>query len=73
MRPIDDESNDPIARELEVRLYNEVNNLNIGPMGVGGKTTALAVKVNVGPCHIAALPVAVNFQCHASRHKEVTL
>ena len=73
LRPIEDESNDPIARDLEKRLYQEVNELNIGPMGIGGRTTALAVKVNVGACHIAALPVAVNFQCHASRHKEATL
>jgi fumarate hydratase subunit alpha len=73
LRPIDDESSDPIARDLEKRLYQAINDLDIGPMGIGGKTTALAVKVNVGACHIAALPVAVNFQCHASRHKEVIL
>lgn len=73
LRPIDDESDDPIANELEKRLYKEINELNIGPMGVGGKTTALAVKVICGPCHIASLPIAVNFQCHASRHKEVIL
>jgi fumarate hydratase subunit alpha len=73
LRPIDDESEDAIANELEKTLLKEINQLNIGPMGVGGKTTALAVKVNVFPCHIASLPVAVNFQCHASRHKEVIL
>jgi fumarate hydratase subunit alpha len=42
-------------------------------MGLGGKTTALAVKENLYPCHIASLPVAVNIQCHASRHKVVIL
>lgn len=73
LRPIEDESTDPIARDLEKRLLKEINELNIGPMGIGGKTTALAVKVNVYPCHIAALPVSVNFQCHASRHKEAIL
>lgn len=73
IRPIDDESEDPIARNLEKELLAEINKLNIGPMGVGGITTALAVKVNVFACHIASLPVAVNFQCHASRHKEAIL
>jgi len=68
MRPLDDVSNDEIAAKLEGELLVEINELNVGPMGFGGKTTALAVKVNTYPCHIAALPVAVNIQCHASRH-----
>ncbi|MGL4868567.1 MAG: fumarate hydratase, partial [Cetobacterium sp.] len=46
---------------------------NVGPQGLGGKTTALAVKVNVEACHFASLPVAININCHAARHKEVTL
>lgn len=70
IRPLNDQSPDPIARRLEESLFNEINKTNIGPMGIGGKTTCLAVKINVAPCHIASLPVAVNFQCHASRHKE---
>ncbi len=72
-RPINDTSSDPIAARLEAQLYEEINRLNIGPMGIGGATTCLAVKVNVHPCHIASMPVAINFQCHASRHKEVII
>ena len=68
MRPIEDTSNDEICARLEKELLVEINDLNIGPMGFGGSTTALAVKVNAYPCHIASLPVAVNIQCHASRH-----
>ncbi|NLC95658.1 MAG: fumarate hydratase [Bacilli bacterium] len=73
MRPIDDVSDDPIARKLEEELLEEINRLGIGPMGFGGTQTALAVKVNVYPCHIASLPVAVNIQCHAARHKKIVL
>ena len=72
-RDIDDESPDEDARNLEHELLQEINELNVGPMGLGGKTTALAVKINTYPCHIASLPVAVNIQCHASRHKVVVL
>lgn len=72
-RDIFDEAVDLDARRLEKELIKEINELNIGPMGLGGKTTALAVKVNLYPCHIASLPVAVNIQCHASRHKVVEL
>jgi len=68
MRPLDDVSDDEIAAKLERELLMEINELNVGPMGFGGKTTALAVKVNTYPCHIATLSVAVNIQCHASRH-----
>ena len=73
LRPIDDESSDIDAKELEKELFQKINELNVGPMGLGGKTTALAVKVNLYPCHMASLPVAVNIQCHASRHKVVVL
>lgn len=73
LRDINDESSDSDASKLEKELLAEINNTNIGPMGLGGKTTALAVKVNLYPCHIASLPVAVNIQCHASRHKVVEL
>lgn len=61
-------------RELDViekELLEKINNLGIGPMGFGGRTTALAVHIKTAPCHIASLPVAVNIQCHAARHKEV--
>ena len=73
LRDIDDESTDQLINELEKDLLSEINNLNIGPMGLGGKTTALAVKILTHPCHIASLPVAVNIQCHVSRHVEVKL
>lgn len=73
LRNIDDTSSDPNVSKLENELLKEINELNVGPMGLGGKTTALAVKINTYPCHIASLPVAVNLQCHASRHKVVVL
>ncbi len=68
-REIDDESPDPIARALEDELCDLINDTGIGPMGFGGRKTCLAVKVNTYPCHITSLPVAVNIQCHAARHK----
>ena len=73
LREIDDESPDPIARELERELLSEINATGIGPMGFGGTNTCLAVKVNVRPCHIASMPVAINIQCHAARHKSASL
>ena len=72
-REIDDCSSDPIARKLEEELLEEINKLGVGPMGFGGTKTCLAVKVNTYPCHIASLPVAVNIQCHAARHKTCNL
>ncbi len=73
LREIDDSSTDPLARQLEEELKEEINRLGVGPMGFGGRVTCLAVKVNVHPCHIASLPVAINIQCHAARHKSCTL
>ena len=64
---------DPDTAELEKELLEKVNNLGIGPQGFGGVVTALAVNVEKHPCHIASLPVAVNINCHAHRHKEVIL
>ncbi len=58
---------------LEKELLRKVNDSGIGPMGFGGRTTALAVHVETLPCHIASLPVAVNFQCHSARHREAIL
>ena len=72
-RPINDQAENKFDRELEAELLKEINELGVGPMGFGGTTTALAVKVNSHPCHIASLPVAVNIQCHAARHKEATI
>ena len=59
--------------ETKEELLRDINKLGIGPMGLGGRTTALAVKVKVHPCHIAQLPLAININCHAARHKEVIL
>lgn len=73
LRDINDSSSDEDAKKLEDDLLNKINSTNIGPMGLGGNTTAFKVKVNLFPCHIASLPVAVNIQCHASRHKVVVL
>lgn len=60
---------DPEVAELERDILEAVNRLGIGPMGFGGRVTALAVHVETFPCHIASLPVAVNMQCHSARHK----
>ncbi len=72
-RDLDDSSEDVIIKKLEDDLYNEINDLGVGPMGVGGDTTCLAVKINYHPMHIASLPVAINIQCHSARHTEVIL
>ena len=69
MREIDDVNEDPILANLEKELLDEINKLGVGPMGFGGKVTCLGVKINAYPCHIASLPIAINIQCHASRHK----
>lgn len=72
-RPLEDEAKDPLDSSLEKELLLEINKLNIGPMGLGGNTTCLAVKVNSYPCHIASLPVAVNLQCHSARKSHIIL
>ena len=58
---------------LEEELLKAVNRTGIGPEGLGGKVTAMAVHIESHPCHIASLPVAVNINCHAARHKTITL
>ena len=73
LRPVGMHSPNPADAHLEEELLTLVNNTGIGPAGLGGRTTALAVNVETYPCHIASLPVAVNIQCHAARHKEITL
>ncbi|MFW5489920.1 MAG: fumarate hydratase [Desulfovibrio sp.] len=73
MREIGDTNPDPRLEEKEKALLEDINKLGIGPMGLGGKTTCLDVKIAMEPCHIASLPLAVNIQCHSSRHKEVIL
>jgi len=64
---------DPEIAELEQEILGRINALGIGPMGFGGRTTALAVHAEVMPAHIASLPVAINLQCHNARHKEAVL
>ncbi|WP_207706493.1 fumarate hydratase [Desulfallas thermosapovorans] len=73
LRPVGKPNARPEIAELEKELLVSINNLGIGPQGLGGRITALAVHVDVYPAHIASLPVAVNINCHASRHKEVIL
>jgi fumarate hydratase subunit alpha len=73
LRDIDDKHPDPEVAKLEEELLTAVNKLGIGPMGLGGQNTCLAVKIAVAPCHLASLPLAVNIQCHSARHKEVVL
>ncbi len=73
LREVGRPSSDPEVAELERLILERVNRLGIGPQGLGGKTTALAVHVETYPCHIASLPVAVNIQCHSARHKQAVL
>jgi fumarate hydratase subunit alpha len=58
---------------LEQDILHKVNKLGIGPMGYGGRVTALAVHVETFPAHMTALPVAINLQCHSARHREMVL
>ena len=67
-RPVDEHSEIPYVRELEEELLEKINKTGIGPGGLGGSTTALAVNINTYPTHIAGLPVAVNICCHVNRH-----
>jgi len=73
IRKLGDHNPDPRYAETERELLTRINNLGIGPMGLGGRTTALAVHIETCPCHIASMPVAVNINCHAARHKSVSL
>ncbi len=67
-RSIDERSSIPYVQELEEEMLEKINGLGIGPGGLGGTTTALAVNINTFPTHIAGLPVAVNICCHVNRH-----
>ena len=73
LRKIGEPNPDAEVAKLEKEILERINNLGIGPMGYGGRVTALAVHVEVFPAHIASMPVAVNLQCHSARHKEVIL
>jgi fumarate hydratase subunit alpha len=69
LRPLDKRNGNPFYSELEKELLDKINALGIGPQGFGGRTTALAVNIETFPTHIAGLPVAVNINCHVTRHK----
>jgi len=73
LRKVAEPNPDPEIAELEKEILAKINALGIGPLGFGGRTTALAVHAEVTPTHIASLPVAVNLQCHSARHKEAML
>ena len=73
IRPVNENNTDEFCGNLEKELLEEVNKIGIGPQGFGGKTTALALNIETYPTHIAGLPVAVNINCHATRHKERVL
>ncbi len=67
-RPVNEHSEIPYVKDLEVEMLEKINKLGIGPGGLGGTTTALAVNINTYPTHIAGLPVAINICCHVNRH-----
>ena len=73
LRTVGEHNPNPEVAKLENELLEEINNLGIGPQGFGGRITALAVNIETFPAHLASMPVAVNIQCHASRHKEAVL
>jgi len=73
LRPLGERHPDPVIAKLEAELLEEINKLGIGPLGLGGRITALDVHVETYPTHIASIPVAVNIQCHCDRHKEAVL
>jgi len=73
IRPLGSKNPDPELDRLESEILTEINRLGIGPQGLGGRTTSLAVHILLMPCHIASFPLAVNIQCHAQRHKEAII
>jgi len=73
LRPLNEKNPDPKWAAVEEEILERINNLGIGPQGLGGRTTALAVQILSMPCHIASMPVAVNVNCHASRHESAII
>ncbi len=73
LRQVGQPNPNPEIAELEKEILSRVNDLGIGPLGFGGRTTALAVHAEVRPAHMASLPVGINLQCHSARHKEAVL
>ena len=73
LRPLDIRNEKEEYAALEAELLEQINSLNIGPLGLKGDTTALAVNIETYPTHIAGMPCAVNINCHVTRHKKVVL
>jgi fumarate hydratase subunit alpha len=73
LRPVGQRHSDPQIARLELELLEQINNLGIGPQGLGGRVTALDVHIETYPTHIGSIPVAVNLQCHSGRHKEIVI
>jgi fumarate hydratase subunit alpha len=73
LRPLGTKNPDPELDRLESEILEGINRLGIGPQGLGGRTTSLAVHILMMPCHIASFPLAVNIQCHVHRHKEAEI
>ena len=73
LRPVGSYNKDDTIAKLEIELLDKINKLGIGPQGLGGRITALVVQVEIFPCHIASLPVAVNIECHSHRTKTVVI
>ena len=73
LRKLNQANSDKFYAKLEKELLSRINSLSLGPQGLGGDTTALAVLIETAPCHIASLPVAVNIECHSHRHKSAVI
>ena len=73
LRPLGSPNPDPRYAELEAEILQKINATGVGPQGLGGDITSLAVHIEFHPCHLASMPVALNLNCHAARHAEVTL
>ena len=73
LRPMGEAHPDPQYAALEREILDRINASGVGPQGLGGDTTSLAVHILSYPCHIASLPVAVNINCHSARHASVSL
>ena len=73
LRDVRERNGDKFYAQMEADILSRVNQLGLGPMGLGGDTTALACLVETAPCHIASLPAAVNIECHSHRHRTAVI
>jgi len=73
LRPLNSPNPDPQLAQLEERILERINKTGIGPQGLGGRITSFGVHILMMPCHIASLPLGINIQCHANRHREIVL